>query len=170
MNRRWLPLLFVLLLSLVSATHARATEIWTGRTFGFSKTPFGSPTQPLNQDRITPTVWISRANTQGIFNVALESAYTHNVSPKNTEWATGDAINHASLTFAPWEVWNGADPPSSVGVNACMHIIDADIYLDIVFTAWGGSSSGGAFSYLRALPPAVPTRQSSWGRIKRLYQ
>lgn len=170
MTGRWLPLLLVTVVSLAAVSQAQATEIWSGRTFGFSKTPFGSPTLPQNQDRITSTVWLSRANTQGLFNVALESVFQRGVSPKNTEWATGDAVNHASLTFANWETWTGMNPTSSVGVNACMHIIDADIYVDIVFTAWGGSSSGGSFSYLRAVPPVVPTRATSWGRIQQLYQ
>jgi len=170
MIRRWLPLLLVVIASLALASRGTATEIWSGRTFGFAKNPFGNPALPQNQDRISPTVWITRASSKGIFNAALETSYAHDVSPKNTEWATGDAVNHAALTFAPWEVWNLMDPPSFVGVNACMHIIDADIYLDIVFTDWGGSTSGGSFSYLRALPPVVPTRPTSWGRIKQLYK
>ena len=171
MNRRWLPFCSAVLLVTLAAPFANATEVWTGRTFGFTKAPFANSSLAANQDRITPTCWITRANTMGIFNKALESAYTHNVSPTNTTWATGDAVNHASLTFTDWETWTAMNPPATIGVNACMHIVDADIYLDIKFTSWGElTGGGGAFSYQRALPPVVPTRQQTWGRIKSLYR
>jgi hypothetical protein len=171
MNRRWLPLWSAALVVVLVAPLAHATEVWTGRTYGFTKTPFANPALAQNQDRITPTCWITRANTMGIYNAALETGYIHNVSPANTEWATGDAVNHASLVFQDWEDWTGANPPATVGVNACMHIIDADIYLDIVFTQWGAlTGGGGSFSYLRALPPVVPTTAQTWGRIKALYR
>ena len=171
MMRRWLPLFILAALSLVSAPlAANATEVWTGRTYGFTKLPFANPALAQNQDRITPVVWITRGNTMGIFNIAQEGAYTHNVSPKDTEWATGDAVNHASLTFQNWEDWTGANPPSTVGVNACVHLISEDIYLDIVFDAFGGGTSGGSFSYRRALPPAVSTDRATWGRVKKLYR
>ena len=52
-----------------------------------------------------------------------------------------------------------------------MHIKDGDIYLDIKFTSWGAlTGGGGAFSYLRALPPVVHTDASTWGRVKALYR
>lgn len=150
---------------------ASATEIWSGRTFLFSKAPFASPTLATSQDRITPLVWITRANTQGIYNIQFESSYTHLVSPVGTEWATGDAVNHASLTFQPWEVWAGGSPPAMIGVDAVVHLITEDIYVDIVFDTWGaGSTSGGYFSYHRGQPAAVPAKPSSWGRIKALYR
>ena len=171
MHRRWLPLLFAAAVTTFAVPLAHATEVWSGRTFGFTKAPFANPNLAANQDRITPSCWITRANTMGIFNIAQETSYLHNVSPKGTEWATGDAVNHASLTFTDWEDWTGINPPSVIGVNACMHIKDGDIYLDIKFTSWGElTGGGGAFSYLRALPPIVPTTAQTWGRIKALYR
>jgi hypothetical protein len=154
----------------VLAGPAAATQIWSGRTFAFSKAPFANPNLPANQDRITPLVWITRANTMGIYNIKSETAYVHNVSPAGTEWATGDAINHASLTFQDWENWTGNNPPATIGVNACVHLISEDIYLDIVFDTFGGGTSGGTFSYHRAVDPTTPTAPTSWGRIKKLYR
>jgi hypothetical protein len=171
MHRRWLPLLVVAASMMFAVPIAQATEVWSGRTFGFTKVPFANPALAQNQDRITNTCWITRANTMGIYNIALEPGYVHNFSPKNTEWATGDAVNHASLTFMDWESWTGFNPPSVVGVNACMHIVSNDIYLDTRFVSWGAlTSGGGGFSYLRALPPVVPTIPQTWGRVKALYR
>jgi hypothetical protein len=168
---RWLPVLLAAVVVLATAPAARATEVWSGRTFGFTKAPFANPSLPANQDRITTNCWITRASTMGIYNAASETSYLHNVSPKGTEWATGDAVNHASLTFLDWEDWTSFNPPSTIGVNACLHIKDGDIYLDIKFLSWGSlTGGGGAFSYVRALPPVVPTTSQTWGRIKALYR
>jgi hypothetical protein len=158
----------ILLSGLLFAPRAGATEIWTGRTYYFFKAPFAVPLNAA--DQISPLVWITRANTQGIYNPRMESIYEHNVSPKGTEWATGDAINHASLVFQPWESWAAADPPATVGVNACVHLIAEDIYIDIAFASWGAGGTGGYFSYYRAQAPVVPTARTTWGRIKKLYR
>jgi hypothetical protein len=171
MSRRLLPGLFLsLLLAGATTPIAHATEIWSGRTFGFSKAPFANPALATSQDRITPLVWLTRASVAGLYNANLEVAYTHFSSPAGTEWATGDAVNHASLTFQTWEAWASSDPPATVGIPACVHLIAEDIYLDIQFTTWGGPGSGGYFSYLRATIPAVPVRKTSWAKIKDLYR
>jgi hypothetical protein len=155
----------------VTASRAGATEVWSGRTFQFSKTSGANPALAANQDRITNNVWITRGSSAGTYNAFSEAAYTHNVSPAGTEWATGDAVNHASLTFAPWEIWNGQSPPSMIGVDACVHLITDDIYLDIRYTAWQSAGSGGAFTYLRAVrPQGTPTDHGTWGALKALYR
>lgn len=110
---------------------------------------------PENQDRISDAVWITRGNQRGIFNIASETAYTSPTSPANTEWAFGSASDFESLTFANWEAWHGANPPSSVGQDAVIHLIAEDIYLDIKFLGWtagpqGGGTGGGGFMYERS--------------------
>jgi len=169
MTRRTVAAAFLLTL-LIAPAPASATEIWSGRTFGFAKAPFANPTLPENQDRITPLVWITRANTMGIFNIAQEAAYVANVSPAGTEWATGDAVNYANLVFQPWQLWTQNNPMATIGVNAVVHLIGEDIYVDIVFDAFGGGTSGGSFAYRRALPPATPARPTTWGRVKALFR
>jgi len=172
-RRHWIPpaLLTAMAVSAALAIPAGAAEIWSGRTLAFSKPAFGSPAIITNQDRIRPTYWITRGNTQGIFNAALESGFLHNVSPKDTEWSNGDAVNYPLLTFQTWDAWSGDNPPSKVGVNAVMHLIADDIYIDVVFDRWGqGPAGGGAFTYHRGEKPLVtPTQSTSWGRIKHLY-
>lgn len=135
-----------------SVTPAPALEVWSGRTHFFSKPDFADWALPENQDRITDDVWITRKNTQGLFNIAQETGYVA-TSPAGTEWATGNAADHASLTFQPWVQWAQNSPPATVGVDAVVHLIADDIYLDIRIDSWSALNSGGGFSYTRAVRP-----------------
>jgi hypothetical protein len=44
----------------------------------------------------------------------------------------------------------GGNPPSMVNQNMVVHLITDDIYIDLKFTSWSSSSSGGGFSYQRS--------------------
>ena len=125
----------------------------------------GNPALEANQDRITESVWIARGEYSGIFNANSEDFFVSN-SPEGTAWAWDlagfnsgleiSAVNHENLTFNPWVVANGGrggGPPSTVGTPGVLHLIEDDVYVDIIFTNWGGSDSGGAFSYNRATVP-----------------
>src|SRR5689334_20810651 len=136
----------------------RAATVWTGPTMTFTKVGFADPTLSQNQDRMAANVWLTRANTEGLYNAKQESGYDkiNRTSPLDTEWAYGTTANYASLTYANWYTWSAAFPPGTVGMNAVVHLISEDIYVDIKFTAWGGSTSGGAFSYMRSTPTNLP--------------
>jgi len=142
-------------------------EVWTGLDFQFVRGDGVDGTAPENQDRITENVWIARGNFQGIYNAAQEGGYTINVSPVDTEWATGSAADWESLTFQPWQAWTGGapdGPPNSVGVEAVVHLITDDIYIDIRFDSWT-ASGGGGFAYMRATGQ-TPVAAASWSAIK----
>jgi PEP-CTERM motif len=98
------------------------------------------------------TFWLTRADTQGPFNIRSEPAYTHNLSPSGTEWAFGTAADFATLTYTTWEMWAANNPPATVGRDAVVHLISDDIYLDVKFTSWT-NSGGGGFSYVRSTAP-----------------
>jgi hypothetical protein len=142
-----------LLLSTASTTFA--ATIWTGPIISYTQ-PGTDPTQPANQDRLTDAVWITRGPSMGIFNAVTETSYTSQVSPAGTRWAYGSLANYATLTYAPWEIWNGKMPPTMVGQDAVLHLVSEDIYLSIKFTAWPGILGG--FTYERSTPaPSAPT-------------
>jgi len=168
---RVVVLLGALVVLAASAGPARATQVWSGRTFAFAKPSGADFTLPANQDRITPLVWITRGATQGLFNIEQEGAYVHYLSPAGTTWATGDAVNHSSLTFTDWDTWvqGYGGPPYTVGVNAVVHLVADDIYIDITFDSWV-AVYGGGFSYHRGVASATPTETSTWGRLKSLYR
>jgi hypothetical protein len=141
--------IFVLLFT--SAVAVQAQTIWNGPMITFTKAAGADFTQAANQDRITASTWITRGNTQGIFNIAPggETSYAHNVSPMNTEWATGALSDYASLSYKSWEEWAGGrlNVDDIVGKSAVVHLKTENIYLGITFLAWG--IGNGAFSYQR---------------------
>jgi hypothetical protein len=133
------------------AWSARALEVWTGPSIGFTNFSI------LDVDHITASVAITRGSSRGIFNPLVETSYTHSLSPIGTEWAFGELTNYASLVFNDWEDWFGGAgtlPDSMVGHDAVLHIIPEDVYIGIEFTSWG--VRGGGFSYTRTTAPTVP--------------
>jgi hypothetical protein len=89
----------------------------------------------------------------------LEPAFSHFSSPSGTQWATGFLTNYASLSYTDWNSWAkgvNAGPPSTVGVNAVLHLIADDIYLSVRFNSWTSGGAGGGFSYTRSTPAPVP--------------
>jgi glucose/arabinose dehydrogenase len=138
-------------------TLRNAPVVWTGPAITFSKAPLADWTLPQNQDRITDAVWLTRASTQGLFNLKAEAAFANNVSPVGTEWAYGTTADYATLTYKDWETWTGGQgggPPGTVGQNAVVHLLSGNIYIDIKFTSWSQrGTGGGAFSYVRSTPP-----------------
>jgi len=125
--------------------------IWDGPAFTFVH-PVDVGTSV--QDQLTPNVWLTRDTVQGLFNAALETAYTKQISPQDTAWAYGLLADYASLSYTDWQDWNGKMPPSMIGQPAVVHLLTDNIYLSLTFTSWGGS--GGAYSYVRSTPSPVP--------------
>jgi hypothetical protein len=152
-------------------SYERATEgvpgekVWTGARKTFAKEDYGDFGAADQQDRITGSVWLTRRDDRGIFNIAREPHYGFYpdqqvpLSPEGTEWAWGSASEWASLDFHPWYSWMGGNyaggPPSTVGRSAVLHLIEADAYLDVRFLRWTEDAQGGGFSYVRA-SEAVP--------------
>ena len=173
-------LLLSLALSLILSGSAPAAVVWTGPTLSFTKTGTnpGNVNDPANQDRMTPNVWLTRASSQGMINIAKETSYDGSLhtSPKDTLWATDlvpgngnatiAATNWQQLTFTTWADAFGGPGSMLIG-NITTHnavvklvsdeiLVTDDIYLDLLFT---GFSSGGFFSYDRStgVVPPPPT-------------
>ena len=105
--KKALPLLlFVVLLF----NGINAQTIWNGPNITFTKAPLADPTLQENQDRITDDVWITRGNSQGLFNASKESSHSI-TSPTGTEWAKGTTADIASLNFTPWKAAVNSNPP-----------------------------------------------------------
>lgn len=164
-----------LMLVALFATTANSATVGTGPLVEFRKAPFADYTQAENQDRITDSVWLTRADVLGMFNIAQEEGHVQfgYISPVDTEWAfqasngnpvTGiSAQDYESLVFTDWTNALGIQRVGDriVGRPGVVHLISDDIYLDITFTEWGvARSGGGAFAYIRS--SVVPIPAAAW--------
>ena len=158
------------------ATAVDAATVGTGPTVEFSKADFADQTLAENQDRITPLVWLTRGVNQGLFNIAQEDAYQQfqGISPAGTLWAfeglngntaSGEdfnAENFGALIFDEWASALGGGGGlrfNIVNTPGVVHLVDDDIYLDIVFTEWT-PQSGGGFAYERS--SVIPIPAAAW--------
>lgn len=151
----------LLLVVLCSIFKSHAQTIWTGPKIIFQKNDYADWSLPENQDRITDSVWLTRQDNQGIFNIQLEAAFDRSdrISPKGTAWANGKiADGIENLTFTTWQQSKEDASAEEVGLDKVLHLIAEDIYMDIKFLSWtaggGGSGTGfgGGFSYERSTP------------------
>ena len=74
------------------STGTTSETLWTGDPITFTKDNYADWTQAANQDRITDNVWITRADSMGIFNYAYYDSFQDIfiVSPTGTKWAFGN--------------------------------------------------------------------------------
>jgi hypothetical protein len=151
--------------------------VWTGPFITFTKPDRADPTLPVNQDRLTDNVWLTRFNARPLVNIAIaiDEFPDDFTTPLDTEWAFGPtqpgspgqitAGNFPNLVFAPFAVALNR----AVGNNilrygpGVLHLISDDIYLDIRFTSWtsGEEGGGGGFSYIRSTPAQAPVPEPS---------
>lgn len=164
----WAMVSVVWLLS--AALAAAAPTVWSGLTYSFSKPAGADYTDPQYQDHLTSNIALTRGDSAGMYNILQEDSYEYG-SPADTEWATeivGDngsetiaATNWENLDFTTWEDAYGSAGQlagNMTALDAVVHLITDDIYLDLRFTSWGTghSSSQGGFAYQRAEPVPEP--------------
>ena len=142
----------------------------SGGTVTFTKEDWADWTLPENQDRISENVWITRGDSRGIFNIALEEEYNNDEedSPIGTLWARGAtgeeedfeipccfeerAVQVDLEGYGTWRNRVGGNPSSDQVYS--MYIEETGAYYDVVFTSWtrgndDGVPPGGGFSYER---------------------
>jgi len=135
---------------------APAAIVWDGPTIEISKADYADWTLPENQDRITDYTWLTRGNSQGLFNIKTESAFDEDdyTSPANTEWAFGDLADYATLSYMNWADlgWTIGGAPDLIGMDVVVHLITENIYFSYDLQSWtsGAGSGGGGFSYIRS--------------------
>ncbi len=131
----------------------------------FTKEDYADWSLPENQDRITDNVWITRKNSQGIFNIAKEADFAPS-SPEDTKWAMGLTEDLEPEDYTSWRNAHNWDPPGMVGENMSLYLVSDDVYFDIVFHSWTSGGNGGGFSYTRQLPlPDFITFSNTEGEI-----
>jgi hypothetical protein len=150
-----------------------ASTVWNSNFITFTKANYADWTLAANQDRIVSDVWLTRGDNAGLFNAAVESWISGNSGwsgePTGTKWAIGTTANYDTLTYTDWLHFVNANAGTNlVGTSGVVHLLSADIYIDIQFTQWTkgdglGGSGGGGFSYTRASSPSpVPIPAAVW--------
>lgn len=167
MLRKYMPGLVAACVWFGGLTHA--ATLWEGGEVTFSKPNFADWTDAAYQDRINDNVRLTRADTDSLFNIVSEQSYDSvtGLSPDGTEWAFRDlagnegksegemtASNYAALTFMTLnDALAGAVDDNIVGRRAVLHVIAADIYINITVTSWTRDDTGpggGGVVYVRA--------------------
>jgi hypothetical protein len=136
---------------------AQAQDVYSGYDYSFEYEGWEDITLPEFHDEITDNVWIARAESRGIFNLAQEGSFqgsgSGSQSPVRTKWAYGTTADYDTLTYTSWVDLHQSSPPTQVNQPAVMYLEDDDIYIDIMFTEWYTGGAGGGFSYVRAAIP-----------------
>ena len=154
LNFKLLTMVFIL-----CANHYGFSQnIWTGEKITFVKGNFDNPLTESSQDRITDLVWITRGNSNVLFNAKTESSAEMSgfISPADTEWAEGTSNDLNNLVFTDFKnaaPKNSAGSPKvklMVGRNYVLHLITDDIYIDLKMLSWRSGGNGGGFSYERS--------------------
>lgn len=134
--------------------------IWDGPIITFGKANYADFSQVQNQDVLTNTIKITRANDQGLFNIATESSFGGS-SPSNTEWAEGLLSSYTTLNYKPWQQAVSYYPPFSVNKTYVVHLIAENIFLELKVLSWTDSGNGGGFSYSRTSPCTLPSEPTA---------
>ena len=106
-----------------------------------------------NQDRMTSNVWLTRRSQGLLFNAKVESV--HNGSgPKGTKWFLGSLEDYSeeqlrSLEFVSMKSASNSRMRDAPGKTFIVHLVEDDIFIELLFHSWGNKSEGGGFSYSR---------------------
>ncbi|NUN70170.1 MAG: T9SS type A sorting domain-containing protein [Bacteroidetes bacterium] len=146
-----------------------AQTVWksTNGTVTFTKAAFADWKLAANQDRISDSVWITRSNTQSIFNIRKDTSYASN-APSGTLWALGTTDSFATLSYKSFVTLSGGSPQGLIGKNLVLHLVAENIYLDLKFVTYAGGNTGGGFSYTRASKPG-PTLVHAVGNAPKQF-
>ena len=106
-----------------------------------------------NQDRITSNVWLTRGSEGLLFNAKVESKH-NGAGPKGTKWFLGSLEDYSeeqlrSLEFASMKSASKSRMRDAPGKTFIVHLVEDDMFIELLFHSWGNKSEGGGFSYSR---------------------
>ena len=124
----------------------QAATLWTGPNINFTQS-----TSTESDVVVAGKVVLTRGGNDGLFNTAAGEVYPPGPSsPADTEWAFGTLGNFSSLTYQSLESMRNGDLALVIlNKQMVVHLIREDIYLAVMFTAWGQHGAGG-FAYTRS--------------------
>ena len=126
-----------------------SANVWRGAEITFTKADYADWTLPENQDNITPSVSITKADNRGLFNAETETDFNWNVSPEGTLWAQGTLDDFDYLEFDDWRDAMESNPINLPGQTFVMYIQAEKVFVEVEFLSWTSNNAGGGFSYSR---------------------
>ena len=134
--------------------------VWDGPLMTFTKQNYENPALEDSQDRITELIWITRGDSNVLFNAKTQSSAPIDgyASPADTQWAEGNTNNLTGLVFSDFKSaapkFNGTPRVKDmVGRNYVVHLVTDNIYIDLKMLSWQQYKNGGGFSYERSTNP-----------------
>lgn len=120
----------------------------------FTKVNNADWTLPVNQDSIAANVKLTRANNEGLFNIALEAGYSYDISPIGTLWAMGVPLGTDNNQYADFrEALNYNVGDYILNGPLALYLEEEDRYFRVDFSQWSANNTGGGFSYTRTEVP-----------------
>ncbi len=106
-----------------------------------------------NQDRITSNVWLTRGSEGLLFNAKVESKH-NGAGPKGTKWFLGSLEDYSeeqlrSLEFGSMKSASKSRMRDARGKTFIVHLVEDEMFIELLFHSWGNKSEGGGFSYSR---------------------
>ena len=139
----------------------RCGEAYGGRRYHrarvvfFEKEGFANPQD--SADCVTKSVCIGRGSSQSLFNTVSEDSYSGSRSVAGTRWAKGATRYNQQENYTSFNAMHGNNPGSLVWTDktqapqvVSLHIVEEDLYYDVIFTGYGKGQAGAPFSYIRS--------------------
>ena len=106
-----------------------------------------------NQDRITPNLWLTRADEGLLFNAKIENK-PDGSGPSGTKWFLGSLDDYTeeqlgALEFVSMKRAAGSKMRDVPGKSFIVHLVEDDAFIELTFLSWGNKSEGAGYSYLR---------------------
>ncbi|HUR46235.1 MAG TPA: Ig-like domain-containing protein [Candidatus Saccharimonadales bacterium] len=138
------------ILLVLTGPASHATTLWTGPNTNWTKSG-ATPVDVILAGKVS----LTRGSRLELYNTNLEASANGTTSPKGTLWAFGTFASHTAFQTMG-SMRNGDLATVILNKPMVMWITNDDIFVSVMFTAWGKFGSG-TVSYTRSTPPtAVP--------------
>lgn len=121
-------------------------------TVMFEKANYADWELPENQDRVANDLWITRANTEALFNAFDQTEYDYD-GPTNSGWVFDQTLLADPIDYEGFIPSIGGGPQQVIGKYMSMrHETTGNIY-NVMFSSYSGGGPGGGFAYTRWMVP-----------------
>jgi uncharacterized membrane protein len=133
-------------------------------TVMFEKANFANWELPENQDRVAEDLWITRANTEALFNAFDQTEYDYD-GPTNSGWVFDQTLLADPGDYEGFIPSIGGGPQQVIGKYMSMRHETSGMIYNVMFSKYSGGGPGGGFAYTRWMVPGWLKASSVDGSI-----